>query len=355
MPIVFDGAIAVSPKVLSDLLAVTGPITVSATPAVGNARAVTFNSDDFLVQIQKLVQQGEMKSLAGDPVTYPKQVLRDLTNAIFSNLASSTNGEQQELFAMAQDWILKKDVMTYASDPDFERFIASFGADGGVYDLPQNFNGDYLAVVDTNVNGGKSDAAVSSTVDWQSQIGTDGTMSDSVTVNRANHGDKSPYAWYDMTNQDYLQFFVPDGSSLTNESGGMKLRINPKINYAKSGYSTDPLVASIDATDQAIFAYPAVTTHEESGKEVFSTWAITKPGASTTVSIDDTHYAFVAPADGVTYQFIFEKQAGTVRQYSFEIDAPLGYQFLENGLPTYTYQSDDPPGRIIISITLQKI
>ena len=127
------------------------------------------------------------------------------------------------------------------------------------------------------------------------------------------------------------------------------------MNYAKSGYSTDPLVASIESSTQTFFSYPAVTEHEEDGKEVFATWSRVAAGASAQLSFDYTHHAFVPPAPGVAYQFVFEKQAGTNRNYSFEVDAPLGYQFAETELPSWTYQADDLPGRMVVDLTLQKI
>jgi hypothetical protein len=65
--------------------------------------------------------------------------------------------------------------------------------------------------------------------------------------------------------------------------------------------------------------------------------------------------AFLPPVAGTQYQFVFEKQAGSSRSYNFTIDAPLGYIFAENGLATYQYSSDDPPGRLIITLTLEAI
>ncbi len=337
----YDGAIAVSPKIVSDLLSVTGALTVDKTQ---------FTSDNFLIQIQNLVQQGQATS-----ATYPKQVLRDLASAIFQKLVSSTDAQRQDLLGMALDWADKKDVMAYFKNPVFENFLASYGAAGEVYSLPQNFNGDYLALVDANVNGQKSDLYVSSTVAWVGQIGADGTMTDELSVTRKHDGNTSKYWWYQAPSQDYLQVFVPDASALTNESGGVKKTITAPVNYARSGYSTDPLVVSIESSVQAFFAYPAVTAHEESGKEVFATWAKVSKGQSTTVSFSYTHRLFIVPAPGVQYQFVFEKQAGTNRDYSFEVDAPLGYVFAENGIASWTLQTDDPPGRIIVDLTLEKL
>jgi len=88
---------------------------------------------------------------------------------------------------------------------------------------------------------------------------------------------------------------------------------------------------------------------------VFTTWSTLKAGDSTNISFDYSHRLFLLPAEGVGYQFVFEKQAGTVRNYVFDINAPLGYQFAENGISSYEYKSDDMPGRVIINLTLAKL
>jgi hypothetical protein len=339
----FDTAIAVSSDVVGDLLKVAGPTTVSSTKT-------TFTSDNFLIQIQKIVQAGQASS-----ATYPKQVLRDLMSELSAKLASPSDTDKKELIDMASNWITEKDVVAYSSDSTIENFLEAYGAAGDVYESPQNFNGDYLAVVDANVNGEKSDLYVSEKINWTSQIGADGTFTDNLSIGRKHAGNTSPYRWYRAQNQVYLQAFVLGGSLLTNESGGLQKTIYPKVNYAARGYSTDPLVAAIESSTQAFFGYPAVTEHEEDGKEVFATWSTVSAGTSAELVFDYTHRAFVPPAPGVAYQFVFEKQAGTNRSYSFEVDAPLGYQFAETGLPSWTYQADDLPGRMIVDLTLEKI
>lgn len=339
----FDTVIAVSPKVVEDLLGATGPITVSSTET-------TFTADNFLVQVQKIVQAGQASS-----ATYPKQVLRDLMTGLSMRLASSTDADRQRIIGMASDWATGKDVMAYSTDPTIEHFLESYGVAGDVYVLPQNFNGDYLALVDANVNGGKSDFSIAENVAWTSQIGADGKLTDSLIINKKHNGNKSPYWWYQVQNQVYIQAFVPPGSSLMNESGGLSEKIVPKVNYAANDYSTDPTVLNVESSTQTLFGYPAVTEHQESGKAVFATWSVVKAGSSAQLSFDYTHNAFVPPAPGVVYQFVFEKQAGTNRSYSLEVDAPLGYQFEETSLPSWTYQSGDLPGRMIVNLTLEKI
>ena len=370
----FDAAIAVSPQVVSDLLSLTGPLTVSppGTPPT------TFTSANLLVQIQKIVQAGHAQS-----ATYPKAILGQLAKAIFAELVSSPlssstpssalsssslssssspallstadSGQAPELLALAEQWIADKDLMFYSSDPAMENFTDNYGADGAQYELPQNFNGDYLALADTDVNSDKSQLYVSSTVDFVSQLNADGTVNDELTITRAHHGNQSPYWWYRTSNQDYLQVFLPPDAVLTNESGGVVKKIASPVNYAARGYTTDSLVFAIASDTQSLFGYPAILAHQESGKEVFATWSTVHAGASITLSFNYTHRLFLAPADGETYQFIFEKQPGAVRTYNFEIDAPLGFVFAENGLSSYTYTSSDPPGRLVFDLTLKKI
>jgi hypothetical protein len=343
----FDGAIAITPQVVSDLISITGPI-------------MNFSSSTLIVQIQNIVQQGQAQndSTAGaSQATYPKAILGELSTAIFTQLASSTDDQKQQLLSSALNWVTDRDVMAYFSDPDFENFIASYNGAGDVYQFPQNFNGDYLAIADADINSDKSELYVAQKVSLDAQISADGTINDTLKITRTHNGNQSPYWWYQTTNQDYLQVFVPNGSSLTNETGGVTKKISAPVNYTslRNGYSTDPTIAAIASTTQPFLLYPAVTSHEEDGKEVFATWAITHAGKTTSLEFDYTHRAFVPPADGVQYQFVFEKQAGTARSYNFEIDAPLGYVFAENVLATYDYVSSDPPGRLMIDLTLQKI
>lgn len=342
----FDGTVAISPKVVSDLLSVTGPVTVTST---------TFTSDNLLVQIQNIVQKGQAQQNQTQSATYPKAVLAALSNKILTQLASSTDAQKQELFAMAVSWVAKREVMAYFRDPTLEGFVGSYGMAGDIYQLPQNYNGDYLSIADANIRGDKSDLYIAQNISLISQIGADGTITDTLKISRAHNGNQSPYWWYQTTNQDYLQIFVPAGSAFMSETGGVTKTITAPIDYAKNHYSTDPTIAALASTTQSFLLYPAVTAHEEAGKEVLATWAITPKGKTTSLEFDYSHRAFTPPANGVAYQFVFDKQAGSNRSYDFEIDAPLGYVFQENGLASYEFTSDDPPGRLMVTLTLGKI
>jgi hypothetical protein len=180
-------------------------------------------------------------------------------------------------------------------------------------------------------------------------------LTTNLTITRTHNGNQSPYWWYQTTNQDYMQIFVPDGSTLEDQSGGISKSIPAPINYARDGYSTDPNVLAIASTTQQNFSYPKVTTHTESGKQVFAVWSRTYAGQSSTLSFDYSHGLFVVPAAGVQYQFVFERPSGAIGDYHIEVDAPLGYAFAENGLASFMYDSTSTPGRLMFTLTLQKI
>ncbi len=353
----FDGVVFLSSKVIADLFSVTGPITVSST-ASGQTKT-TFTADNFLIQIQKIVQDNLAAQNSGTRrsknLLYPKQIIGDLADVVFARLASSTEDQRRDLFNMAMSWAGDKDLTAYFKDAAFERFAMSWGAGGEVYDLPYDFEGDYLALASINVNGQKSDLYVSENVNWQSQINDDGTVSDHLSVTRVHAGDKSPYWWYQAPNQVYFQLFTTPGSTLTNASGGVVRTVPAPLDYAKAGYTTDPLVLRIESSTEPIVGIPAVALHKESGKDVFATWSRVAGGKTTTLSFDYTHRLFLPIADGTVYQFIFEKQPGTKRHYLFEIDAPLGYVFKETNLASWSLEADDISGRLVQNLTLEKI
>jgi hypothetical protein len=274
---------------------------------------------------------------------------------MLQQLASSTPDVRAQIVQDAFNWIANKDVMAYFADPAFESFIKAYGAAGDEYRLPQNFNGDYLAVVNADINADKSEQYISQTVSYQATIGANGTLTAHVEIDRTHNGNRSPYWWYRTTNQDYLQLYVPAGTSLINEDGGIAKHVPSPINYARSGYSTDPLLGAIASDTAQIFAFPDVTARTDGDKEVFGLWTRVPAGQTTKAVFDYSHTLFTLPAPGVQYQFVFERQSGAGGEYKIEIDAPLGYVFAENGLASFMYDSTSTPGRNTFILTLQKL
>ncbi len=354
---VFDGALAVSPRVIGDILKITGPVAVSSTRAV-------LDEDNFLLELQKIVQQGQASH-----ATYPKVVLKELAANVLEKVRALDAFKKQEFFGLVYNWLQTKDIMLYFKDAELEGFLDYYGFSGKSHELMPDFEGDYLAIVDANLGGGKSDIFVKQDVELQSQISADGMVSDHLVISREHQGAKGKYWWYKTPNLDYLQLFLSPSSELVNFKGGVEKNITPPINYTKNGYVADDYVAALESSTEKVFNYPAVSVHPESGKKVFATWSKIAVGEKVRIVFDYKSRLYLAPADGTKYQFVFDKQAGTSRHYSFTISAPVGFIFRETNSPAYTYEASDPapvggftssttngvPGRLILNLTLKKI
>jgi len=322
--IVFDGVLGISGRAIGDLLAATGPIELPAY-------RLTLTRDNFLTEIQRIVQAGQEKGAVA-----PKKILQDFTDLLIARLRGL-------------------DALLYFKDPDFQKFFDAYGLTGKVADLPQDFSGDYFALVNANIGGGKTDLVMRQEVVLQSQILASGEVSNHLVIRRAHRASSTAASWYRATNENYGMVFVPPMAELTYAKGGVVKKITPLSDYTKKGFVADPDVVAIESTLKERLEYPEVVSFRESGKNVFAVWSSTKRGATSELTLDYTRTLLTPPGDGKAYEFIFEKQAGSAGSYRFELHAPVGYEWKENGLPTFTYESDDPPGRLILNLTLTKI
>lgn len=341
--IAFDGTLALSSRVIEDLLSLIGPIEIKED-------GITITSDNFLPEIQKQVQAGQKTKAIN-----PKKILQDLTPLVVEKLASLNTVQKQKLFNFVGDWFSDKNLMVYFRDPELQKFFSGLNFSGQVYELPQGFIGDYLAVVNANLGGGKTDIFIDQKITLTSQINDDGTVANHLVIERTHNGNKAKDWWYKTTNQNYLQILTPLNPQLENFSGGVKKNIKPPTEYKKGNYITDPLVSQIESTRKDFLNYPLVESFEEFGKGVFATWTKTESGKKSEIVFDYIHRLPVPLAEGKIYQFIFERQAGSSGNYKFEISAPVGFVWEENNLPIFEYQSNDPPGRLVINLTLKKV
>lgn len=335
--IVFEGLVAITPEVMSDFLNITGPIELLKDDT-------SVNQENFLGQIQK--EEG---------LSYPREILEELTPILFEKLAHLSDTQKQELFDSFTNWQEKKDLMIYFRNPKLEQFFNSYNMTGEIYGLPQGFFGDYLAVVNANILGGKTDIFMKQKIVLASLINNDGIVNNRLVIERKHTGHEGKYRFYKVTNQNYIKIFTPLSVRLENISGGVQKKIRPLINYSQTGYEDDPLVKEIESTQKEFINYPQLESFSEFGKNVFAVWLQTNPKETDTLTLDYVHRLPTPPVPGKTYQFVFEKQAGVIGEYKFEISAPPGFIWQESNSPVFEYESSDPPARLILDLTLKKI
>lgn len=337
-----DAVFAVSPKVISDILSQTGPITASSSKTA-------VDKDNFLPIIQEEVQKGhDVGSLTA------KNILKDIFPVLLQKLSYLDQEKQKIIFSNVLNWFKDKDVVLWAEDPELESVFEAKNVAGRVFEIPKKFEGDYLAITAANIGGGKTDYVMTQNINFESQLNLDGTVSNKLAVSRRHNGKRSDPWWYKETNQVYLTAYISEPGTIEDAKGGIAKQIYAPINYSAAGYEKDELVSALEASRTPLKNLPWLTRGEESGKTTLSAWIRTPMNSTTTLVINYTHRLFLSPADGVGYQFVFDKQPGVNGDYDFSLIAPAGFTWADNNSPLYEYKSDNPPARVTISLTLKK-
>ena len=341
--ITFDGALLVTPRVVADLLSLTGPLTLPETKAV-------IDETTFLKEIQ-----GEVERSRSVGESYPKKILTELVPLILQELARFGEEKNNLIIKHAIEWVKNKDLVLYFKEPRFQEFFSFYDMTGELYELPANQNVSYLGVAVANMASGKTDLFMKQHLTFHSQFSDNGTVSSQLILTREHLGTKAKERWYRTTNESYIKVLTSPTAYLVGVSGAFEKKITPRIDYLKSGYSVDTLLASVESTWEESPSYPAVTTFVEAGKKVFGLWSRVGLGEAKKITLDYIHRVPFLPVDGGIYEFVFDKQVGASSTYTFELSAPVGFVWQENNLPVYEYTTSNLPSRLTLRLTLRKI
>lgn len=305
-----DGVIALTTSVVEKLLKATGPIEMPEYNKV-------ITADNFWLETQKAVELEYDKEK-----NKPKQFLSDLAPKLLEKLQSR---DPKMFFALAQalhESINEKHFQIYMRDQPLEEKITHLGWAGKL----KNTTGDMLAVINTNVAGGKTDAVVGEHIKHVARIDSDGKVTVTVEVTRTHHGVKGEL-FRGVRNVDYVRIYVPQGSTLVSAEGFKK----PASSLFKSAVESALPDSDLSAVDAAsIYDLDSGTLISKEGEHtVFGNWIMVDPGGSATYKVVyqlPFRIAFKEPVKDfferlgiretkvpqAAYSFLFVKQAGTV-------------------------------------------
>lgn len=213
----FDGVIAVDTKVLVSLLDVLGPIGVSEW---GNFSAKPDSRCDGCPQVVY-----ELERLADKPVNTlkadRKAVIGPLMHSILANAMGSPKEKVPGLFNAGFNALMEKHVLFYFPQENIQKAVESFNIAGRI----RNFEGDYFHLNDCSFSGAKSNLFIKQNVDQKIEIGKDGKVTKTVTIEYTNPTSASncnleagqlclnaPY-------RDWFRVYVPKGSKLLESTG----------------------------------------------------------------------------------------------------------------------------------------
>lgn len=289
-----DLVIAVTPTAIADLLKITGPI---ALPKYN----VTLDSNNFVE-----VTQLETSVLYDKNANRPKQMLADFAPLLLEHLGRLASDQWLVVFETLQRDLAAKQILFYSRDPAVQAHFSSFNWSGEVRDSDR----DYLAVVNTNLGGTKTDLSMEQKISLQSVINGDDSITNTLNITRTN---PLP-AKKDLENLDFLRVYVPVGATLISTQGFSSV---PVPDHLGLGQETDSdILAWENATVKHVLSDTFIS--QEAGKTVFGNWLKVAGQDSKTVTV-----VYKLPfrlADLDHYSLLLQKQAGAVNQsFSYEI------------------------------------
>lgn len=290
-----DGVITFTPDVIEKMLALTGPIEMPEYDVI-----VTAENFYDITQVQ-----AERKF---DDTKESKKFIADLTPRLLNNLFDGRVENFLPVLQIFYSALSQKDMLVYFNDEFLQSEMAALGWTGAV----RSASKDYLMVVDTNINGGKTDGVIDETIQHQAAIQADGSIIDTVEIIRVHRGSSNDQ-FANVNNWDYLRTYVPAGSRLLRAEGftqpDPKLEFDPAADYQPDIDLTD--ISGDTIIDEA--SHTRINT--EFDKTVFGNWIETRPGETSRVVLE-YQLPFQLQLNGLfqpvdSYSLLIQKQPGS--------------------------------------------
>ena len=308
-----DGVITLTPTVMQKLLKVTGPIEMKDY-------GVTIDSDNFIEKTQYEVEVDYDKE-----ENKPKKILSDLAPVILDKIfnARDTKSVTMTIKALSSG-LSEKQILLYSTNNDLQKIISEKGWSGEILKTEK----DYLSVINSNINGFKTDGIIDESISHETAIQSDGLVVDTVTITRHHNGGNSEYEWWNKVNADYMRVYVPLGSKLLEVSGQTRETNEPPLDYDKLRFKKDSLVQK-EENSITIDENSGTGIYEDSGKTVFANWTYVSPQETMTIK-----YKYLLPfkvdinenKTVNSYSLLMQKQSGSIgSSFSSDIKFPKDY------------------------------
>jgi len=301
-----DGVITLTPTVMQKMLGITGPIEM---PDYG----VTLTQENFIQNIQYEVEVDYDKE-----ENRPKKILSDLAPMLLEKLSQSQNAETVlKIMDVVSEALNEKHILLYFSNTELQEIISDLGWSGEILTARD----DYLSVVNTNVNGFKTDGVVEERIKQDIVIDENGEIIDEVTINRKHNGGDTQYEWWNKVNSDYMRVYVPEGSQLLSVDGQTREINEDVVDYDVLGFERDEDVKN-EEDQMKIDDETGVRIYTQNDKTVFAAWAYVSPQEEVTVK-----YKYKLPfkfsGDIKSYSLLAQKQSGSIGSgYEISISYP---------------------------------
>ncbi len=277
----FDGVLAFTPKLIEDLMQVTGPITAGDT---------VFTAANLVELLQYKVEV-DFKT-EGINIYNRKKIIDDVAQILKDKIMHFTAPAWAQFTRLAAEAAAAKHVMFYFTDPAAQAAVKDFNWDNGIREA----SGDYFYVVDANLGSLKTDPAVRRTISYKLLPAANSALQATLAVTYSNGGE---FDWKTTRYRTYTRLYVPFGSSLISASG-----------------NEEPISIS-----------------DQHGKTVFGTFISIEPGEEETLTFTyKLPSRIVSLAGRGRYDLLIQKQGGTIsHNLLFDITVPFKINRAEPG------------------------
>lgn len=306
-----DGVIALTPDIIRDLVGIFGPIEMKEY-------GVTLDKNNFVETVQE-----EVEVKYDREENQPKKILSDLAPILLDRIFSTRDPKKLlSVLEVLTDQLNRRNILLYAKDSEVESNIETLGWSGKLEETPL----DYLSVINTNINGYKTDAVVKESINHTAQVRSDGSVVDTVRITRRHEGGQTRYEWWNKVNADYMRVFVPLGSELLSVHGQTREVVTPPVDYSALGFTPDADIAKEEGSI-VIDGESGTRIGEDLGKTTFGNWVYVSPGEQATIEYEYRLPFRVTEADYASYSILFQKQSGSFGSaVQSTIDFPDAYQ-----------------------------
>ena len=195
-----DGIFAIDTQVISELLDVTGPVTVNG---------VTYTKDNVVLELERIASLA-LKEQAGR-----KRVLGYLMKAMLTNVFESDKNLWPKMIDKAVSLAARKHVQVYVFDPEAQALIDKYDMGGRI---KQETKGDYSMVVSTNLGGDKTNWFVKKSVNNKLEKSGDKWLRTVNIVYKYENPD-GEYAPFVKQFRDWVRVYAPIGSEFISVDG----------------------------------------------------------------------------------------------------------------------------------------
>lgn len=191
----FDGVFAITPEFVTELLAITGPVTIEGKE---------YHSENFQDLLQYQVERGYEET--NTRAWHRKEVIGKILQELKIELFDLASDEWSRVASSFQESLKKKDALLYFHNERYQALARELDWTGHIKDSPA----DYLMVVDSNMRALKTDSVMERGINYSLESSPNGLFAD-LRINYSHHGEPS---WKVSEYKSYTRVLVPEGSEL---------------------------------------------------------------------------------------------------------------------------------------------